>query len=68
MAVLFRYHWYVIGVVPPLMVAVKVCDWPTSMVTDAGDIVTEGAAFTVAVAVLDCWVLAVGVAESVALT
>jgi len=35
------------------------------MVTVAGDIVTDGAAFTVTDAVLDCWVLAVGVAESV---
>ena len=38
-----------------------------SMVTEVGDMVTEGAAFTVTVAVLDCWMLAVGVAESVTL-
>jgi len=49
----FRYHWYVIGVVPPLMVAVKVCDWPTSNVTEVGSIVTVSALLTVIPAVFD---------------
>ena len=62
-----RYHWYVYGEVPPETVDVKVRDCPRSMMTEEGDKVTDGTAFTVTDAVLDCCVLAVGVAESVTL-
>jgi hypothetical protein len=41
------------GEVPPDVLDVNVCDWPTSKVTEAGEILTESAALTVTGTVLE---------------
>ena len=41
------------GEVPPETLEVNCCDWPRSIVTERGDMVTENALLTATVAVFD---------------
>ena len=47
------------GEVPPTIDEVKVLDWPTSMVTKVGEMLTERGELTVRLALVDCTVLGV---------